>query len=146
MARPADPGAMAPRTPGPTRTAPPAVADDFWSRPRMRTYLLFDATGIVYTLIGLLGLRVAWALRDGAASWDAMMQSLANPLYLLFHLVALASVLFVGVRFFRLFPKAQPARLGPAKPPPAPVLHAMLYAAWLGVTVVLLAILGGIWP
>ncbi len=146
MSRPADPDAMAPSAPGPTRTAPPTVADDFWSRPRMRTYLLFDATGIIYTLIGLLGLRVAWALRDGAASWDAMMQSFANPLYLLFHVVALISVLFVGVRFFRLFPKAQPARLGPAKPPPAPVLHAMLYAAWLGVTVVLLAILGGIWP
>jgi fumarate reductase subunit C len=137
---------MAPSTPGSTRTAPASVSDDFWSRPRMRTYLLFDATGIVYTLIGLLGLRVAWALRDGAASWDALLESFANPLYVAFHIVALISVVFVGVRFFRLFPKAQPARLGPIKPPPAPVLHAMLYAVWIGATAVLLAILGGIWP
>jgi len=57
--------------------------------------------------------------------------------------VALASVLFVGVRFFRLFPKAQPPRIGPAKPPPGPVIHGMLYAVWIGVTVVFAAILAG---
>lgn len=146
MTRPVDPAAMAPNTPGATRTAPPQVADDFWWRPRMRTYLLFDATGIVYTMIGFLGLRVAWALRDGAESWAALMASFAAPLYIAFHVLALISVLFVGVRFFRLFPKAQPARLGPAKPPPAPVLQAMLYGSWIGATAVLLAILGGIWP
>ncbi len=146
MTRPVDPKAMTPSTPGSTRTAPPTVADDFWSRPRMRTYLLFDATGIIYTLIGFLALRVAWALRDGEASWNAMLESFQHPLYLAFHVVALVSVLFVGVRFFRLFPKAQPAKLGPAKPPPAPILHAMLYAAWIGASAALLAILGGIWP
>ena len=48
MARPSDPQAMTPRKPGRTRTAPPQVPDDFWTQPRMRTYLLFDATGIVY--------------------------------------------------------------------------------------------------
>lgn len=146
MTRPVDPNAMRPSAAGSTRTAPPQVADDFWWRPRMRTYLLFDATGIIYTLIGLLGLRVAWALRDGADSWAALMASFANPLYVAFHVLALVSVLFVGVRFFRLFPKAQPPRLGPAKPPPAPVLNAMLYAAWIGATAVWVAILGGIWP
>lgn len=146
MTRPVDPKAMTPSRVGSTRTAAPTVADDFWSRPRMRTYLLFDATGIVYTLIGFLALRVAWALRDGEASWQQMLESFQHPLYLAFHVFALGCVLFVGVRFFRLFPKAQPARLGPAKPPPAPVLHAMLYAAWIGASGLLLAILGGIWP
>lgn len=146
MTRPVDPNAMTPSSAGSTRTAPPTVADDFWSRPRMRTYLLFDATGIVYTLVGFLALRVAWALRDGAASWQVLMESFRHPLYIAFHVLALLSVLFVGVRFFRLFPKAQPARLGPAKPPPAPVIHGMLYVAWIGVTGAGLAILGGIWP
>ena len=145
MARFADPHAMQPRKPGRTRTAPPQLPDDFWSRPRMRTYLLFDATGIVYLLVGLVALRVAWAL-ESAEAWNALLTSFANPGYLLFHLIALVSAIFVGVRFFRLFPKAQPARIGPAKPPPRPVLHAMLYAAWIGITVVLLAILGGVWP
>lgn len=146
MTRPADPHAMQPKKPGSTRTAPPSVPDDFWTQPRMLTYLLFDATGIVYILVGLVALRVAWALAGGQAQWDALLASFASPGYVIFHLVALASALFVGVRFFRLFPKAQPAHIGPAKPPPRPVLHAMLYAAWLGITLVLLVILGGVWP
>jgi fumarate reductase subunit C len=146
MARPADPHAMQPSRPGSTRTAPPQVPDDFWTRPRMLTYLLFDATGIVYLLVGLVALRVARALAGGPEAWNALLASFASPGYLVFHAVALVSALFVGVRFFRLFPKAQPAHIGPAKPPPRPVLHAMLYAAWLGITVVLLVVLGGIWP
>ena len=74
------------------------------------------------------------------------MQSFASPGYVIFHVLALISAIFVGVRFFRLFPKAQPARIGPVKPPPPAVLHAMLYAAWGGITLVLLAVFGGIWP
>jgi fumarate reductase subunit C len=146
MARPADPHAMQPHTPGRTRTAPPQIPDDFWTRPRMRTYLLFDATGIVYLLVGIVALRVAWALAGGAPAWDALMRSFANPGYVVFHAVALASAIFVGVRFFRLFPKAQPPRIGPAKPPPRPLIQAGLYAAWGAITVVLLVVLGGIWP
>jgi fumarate reductase subunit C len=146
MARPAHPQAMTPQRPASTRSAPPQLPDDFWTQPRMLTYLLFDATGIVYLLVGLLVLRVAWALGSGKPAWEALLAQFANPLYVAFHLLALLSVLFVGVRFFRLFPKSQPARIGPAKPPPRPVLHAMLYAAWIGVTLVLLALLGGIWP
>jgi fumarate reductase subunit C len=146
MSRPSDPKAMTPRKPGSTRTAPPSVPDDFWTRPRMLVYLLFDATGIVYLLVGLVALRVATALGGGQAKWDALMTSFASPGYLIFHAIALVSALFVGVRFFRLFPKAQPARIGPAKPPPPAVLQAGLYAAWIGITVVLLAVLGGVWP
>jgi fumarate reductase subunit C len=146
MARLADPQAMTPHRPAPTRTAPPQLPDDFWTQPRMRTYLLFDATGIPYLLVGFLVLRVAWALRDGPEAWQSLMASFAHPLYLAFHLLALVSALFVGVRFFRLFPKSQPARIGPAKPPPRPLLHAMLYAAWIGITLVLIAVLGGVWP
>jgi fumarate reductase subunit C len=137
---------MTPHRPAPTRTAPPQLPDDFWTRPRMLRYLLFDATGIVYLLLGFLALRAVWALRDGPAAWQALLEGFANPLYVAFHLLALVSVLFVGVRFFRLFPKAQPARIGPVKPPPRPLLHAMLYAAWAALTLALLLVLGGVWP
>ena len=59
------------------------------------------------------------------------------------HIVLLAAVIFVGVRFFRLFPKSQPAKIGPAKPPPRPIIHAMLYAAWIAVSGGLALILAG---
>ncbi|MND05151.1 hypothetical protein D3C83_257690 [compost metagenome] len=61
----------------------------------------------------------------------------------MWNLLALACVIGVGVRFFRLFPKAQPPRIGPLKPPPRGLILAGLYAAWIGVTVLFGAILAG---
>jgi fumarate reductase subunit C len=68
--------------------------------------LLFDATGLIYFLIGFHAIHMIRALRQGNVI-------LSHPLYILFHVVALASVIFVAVRFFRLFPKAQRPRSGP---------------------------------
>jgi fumarate reductase subunit C len=115
----------------------------WWSAPRIRNYLLFDATGIVYLLLGFTALEVVWALGAGPEAWDAMFAMLAHPLFILFHAIGLVSVIFVGVRFFSFFPKAQPPRIGPLKPPPAPVILGGLYAAWIGLTVIFAAILAG---
>ena len=59
------------------------------------------------------------------------------------HAVSFVAVVFVGVRFFRLFPKAQPPKVGPIKPPRGPVLIAMLYAVWIGVAGALALVLAG---
>jgi fumarate reductase subunit C len=134
---------MQPARPGRTRTAPPLLPDRFPFGGRYRAYTLFDATGLVYLLAGFVVLRALWALGSGPDAWQALREDFASPLYVAFHLLALVCVCFVGVRFFRLFPKAQPPRIGPAKPPPRPLIQALLYAAWLGVTVVFAAILGG---
>jgi fumarate reductase subunit C len=134
---------MAPARPGRTRTAPPALPDQYPFRGRYLTYILFGSTGLVYLIAGVVALRVVWALGSGPEAWQVERQDLASPGSVLFHAFALACVIFVGVRFFRLFPKSQPPRIGPARPPPQPVIHAMLYAAWLGVTLVFAAILGG---
>ena len=123
--------------------APPPLTSDYPMGGRYRAYTLFDATGFVYLLVGLLGVRVVWARGDGPVAGAQLQSELQNPLYVGFHLLALLSVLFVGVRFFRLFPKAQPPRIGPAKPPPQPVILGGLYAAWLGVTLLMAAILSG---
>jgi fumarate reductase subunit C len=143
MARRADPGAMAPAKPGPTRTAPPRMPPEFPWRGRYCAYTLFDATGVVYLLLGLLALRLAWALGDGEAAWNAAMASLRHPLYLIFHALAFASVVFVALRFFRLFPKSQPPTIGPLRPPPQPVILGLLHAAWIGTSLLLVAILAG---
>jgi fumarate reductase subunit C len=143
MAGPAHPRAMAPARPGPTRTAPPSRPPQFPFAGRYRAYTLFDATGVIYLLLGFLALRVVWALGDGRAAWTAVLDSFQNPLYVAFHALALVSVVFVGVRFFRLFPRAQPPRIGPLRPPPDPVITAMLYGAWIGVTVLFSTVLAG---
>ena len=143
MAGPAHPHAMAPPTAGSTRTAPPQTPATWWSSKRILTYLLFDATGIVYFLVAGVAIRLVRAMGQGEAAWDATLASLSNPVYIAFHVLCLVSVIFVAVRFFRLFPKAQPPAIGPAKPPPAPVIHGMLYVVWIGATVLLGVILAG---
>jgi fumarate reductase subunit C len=137
---------MAPARAGSTRTAPPTVPDGFWSAPRMRRYLIFDATGITYLLVGLSILRVTWALGSGPEAWQTVLRQFRSPAYLIFHVLVLLSVILVGVRFFGLFPKAQPPKIGPAAPPPGPVIHAMLYAAWGVLTLGLVLVLGGMLP
>lgn len=142
MALPAHPEAMRPPKPGRTRTAPPEMPSSWWSAPRIRNYLLFDATGIVYFLLGFLAIRLVWALGEGPDAWDAVLASFSNPIYIAFHVLAFVSVIFVGVRFFSLFPKAQPRDTGLPMPPEG-VIKAMLYVAWIGVTVLVTAILAG---
>ena len=106
--------------------------------------LVFDATGIIYLLVGFVAIRMIRALADGPDAWQAAMQSLENPMYIGFHVLSLISVIFVAVRFFRLFPKAQPPSIGPLKPPPGPVIHAALYVVWIGVTAVMSLALAGV--
>ena len=110
---------------------------------RYAAYTIFDATGFIYLLLGLLVLRAVWALGSGQAAWQGILAGYQNPIYVAFHAFALLCVVFVGARFFRLFPKAQPPRIGPVKPPPRPVILVMLYAVWFGITVILTAILAG---
>ncbi|MCH2172102.1 hypothetical protein MK489_15050 [Myxococcota bacterium] len=143
MARPAHPHAMQPSRPGSTRTAPPQMPPRYPMGGRYRNYTLFDATGLVYLLVGFVALRIVWALGSGREAWQSMLNQLENPLYIAFHVLAFVSVVFVAVRFFSLFPKAQPPRIGPAKPPPAPVITAMLYGVWFGITAVMTFVLIG---
>jgi fumarate reductase subunit C len=145
MARAAHPDSMKPSTPGATRTAPPMLPHQFPMTGRYKAYTLFDATGLVYLLAGFVALRAVRALVAGPAAWAAFQQDMQHPLYVAFHLVTLISVVFVGVRFFRLFPKAQPTRVGGVRLPlpPAPVIHASMYVAWIAVAGLFAAILAG---
>ena len=58
-------------------------------------------------------------------------------------LLALVGVVWFSLRFFSIFPKAQPPRIGPAKPPPAPVILAILNGGFAVVTALLALILWG---
>ena len=143
MGRPAHPHAMHPAHPGRTRTAPPQLPDQFPFQGRYRAYTLFDLTGFVYFAMGFVVLHVVRTLAAGSGPWEQLIASFSHPGWVLFHVVALVSVLFVGARFFSLFPKAQPPRIGPLKPPPRPLIWAMLNLVWCAVTVVFLLIAGG---
>jgi fumarate reductase subunit C len=134
---------MTPSKPGRTRTAPPQMPAQFPTQGRYFTYTLFGATGLVYLLCGFGILRAVWMLGSGPTAWQALQRDYAQTPLIVLHAVFLAAVIFVGVRFFSLFPKAQPAKIGPAKPPPRPILHAGLYAAWIAVSGGLALIMAG---
>jgi len=143
MARPSHPHAMSPHRPGRTRTAPPRMPAQFPGSGRYLTYTLFGSTGILYLLCGFGALRAVWMLGSGPTAWAAFQREYALGPLIALHALCLAAVIFVGVRFFSLFPKAQPARIGPAEPPPRPVIQAMLYAAWAAVSGGLALVLAG---
>jgi fumarate reductase subunit C len=119
------------------------MPDGFPTRGRYLSYVLFDATGLIYMLVGLAALRIVWDLGSGPEAWSVVQEQLRHPLYVAFHLLSLVSVIFVGVRFFRLFPKAQPPKIGPMAPPPQSVIGALLYALWIGVAGGMTVILAG---
>jgi fumarate reductase subunit C len=135
---------MQPKRPGATRTAPPQAPPQFPFAGRYRAYTLFDWTGLIYLMLGFLALRIVWALGSGEGAWNVVIEDFENPLYIVFHALALVSVIFVGVRFFGFFPKAQPPRIGPLKPPPQPVILGGLYAGWIGITIVFSLVLSGV--
>ncbi len=143
MSRNAHPDAMAPSKPGRTRTAPPQLPDQFPFGGRDVSYTLFDLTCILYVLLCFLVLCAVWSLGSGEAAWNDVLERYRSMLYVGFHAIALIGVIFVGIRFFSFFPKAQPPRIGPVKPPPKPVILAMLYALWIGATAFLSSVLAG---
>jgi fumarate reductase subunit C len=143
MAGSAHPDAMGPPKPGRTRTAPPEMPKTWWTAPRIRTYLLFDATGFFYFVLGFLAIDLIWALGEGPDVWNARIESLTHPVYIAFHALAFAAVIFVGIRFFSLFPKAQPRDTGLPMPPDN-VIKGLLYVLWIGITVGLSAVLSGV--
>jgi fumarate reductase subunit C len=110
---------------------------------RYLTHTLFGATGIVYLLCGFGILRAVWLLGSGPTAWAALQRDYAQAPLIALHVVFLAAVIFVGVRFFSLFPKSQPAKIGPAKPPPRPIIHAGLYALWIAVSGGLALVMAG---
>ena len=145
MARPAHPHAMQPARAGPHAHGAAAAAGPVPVRGALpRLHALRSRPGAVYLLVGFVVLRVVWALgeRPGGLGGAARRSSRA-PATSRSTCSRSSASCFVGVRFFRLFPKSQPPRIGPAKPPPGPVIHAMLYAAWIGVTLVFATILAG---
>jgi fumarate reductase subunit C len=115
----------------------------WWSAPRIRAYLLFGATGIVYFIAGTVVLKMVWALGEGPEAWDRARENLSHPLYLIFHALTLVSLIFVGVRAFgTMMPKMQP-RNGPLPVLGAGAVRGLISAVWVIVSLLLGLILAG---
>jgi fumarate reductase subunit C len=135
--------AMKPRTPGPTRTADPRPPDGFPTRGNYLPYLLFGTGGLFLMIEAVLVLEVVWALGSGESALDGLMEMFASPLAIVFHVVAFAWLSWFTLRFFSLFPKTQPFRVGPFKRPPDGLMVAGLSGLFVVATLAVIAILWG---
>lgn len=136
--------AMKPRRPGPTRTAAPRAPARFPWGYGYRSYVAFGSCGIFLLLSGLLVLRAVWNLGSGETAWNELLADFARPSYLVYHALALVGIVWFTLRFFRLFPKTQPTRIGPARKPPDVVFVAGLTGAFVLSTALLAAVLWGV--
>lgn len=147
MSRMSHPQTMQPSSPGTTRTAPPSMPPKFPTGGRYLAYMAFGATSFFFLAIGLLVLRITWALGSGPEAWARVQASFQSPLYIGFHAIALVVFLWAAWRFLiKLSAKAQPKKIGPLRPPPGEVVPLAAAAGWLGATALVVIVLWGIFP
>lgn len=142
--------AMRSRRPQPTRTAPPRPPGKFPFRASLGrrggpllAYITFGSCGVFFLLSGLILLRVVWALGDGAAAWETVQSDFRSPLYVAYHALAFVALVWFTLRFFRLFPKTQPPRIGPLPRPPLVAFTVALNGALVVVSAALVLVLWG---
>lgn len=135
--------AMKPAQPGPTRTAPPRMPDQFPGRGNYLGYVAFGMCGFVLYAVSFLLLRAVWALGTSERAWVSLMEEFTNPIYILFHVFALVALTWFALRFFRLFPKTQPPRIGPFKRPPDAFFAVALNGGFIAVSALVVAVLWG---
>ena len=139
--------AMKPSRAGRTRTAEPSPPPNFWGRGNYLPYIAFGSCGLLLVAVSFGLLRLVWVLGDGDPTrWNAILASYAHPLYLLFHAFALVGLTWFTFRFFRLFPKTQPPKLGPLPRPPDSVFLLGLGGAFFVATTLAALVLGGALP
>ena len=148
MAIAAHKDAMKPRARARTQTAAPTMAGNYWTgNPRYVAYIAYAFAGVFFWLQALIFVRGLWALGTGEVAWNAFVSDLQSPLYVGFHVVSLAVLVWYGARtYFQLFVKTQPPMMGPMPRPPVGIFPPLLAAVWLGASAALLIVLGGIWP
>ena len=135
---------MKPHHPGRTRTAPPVMPAQYWTRGRYLPYILFGSCGILIFAVAFEVLHTIWVLGNhDPAAWQALLGRLRSPLSLLFHFLSLVGLTWFGLRFFGLFPKTQPKKIMGAPKPPDLVFTLALNGALVVMTIAIVLILGG---
>jgi len=138
--------AMKATTAGATRTAPPRPPDNFPSRGNYLSYIAFGACGFFLVTGAVFILEVVWAVGSSSAAWTALQSALRHPIAIVFNLVSFIAMFWFALRLFRVFPKTQPPKIGPAPRPPDVVFAVALNGAFVVVTLFLVLVLGGMFP
>lgn len=139
--------AMRPAQPGRTHTAAPRMPDQYWTRGRYLPYIAFGSCGFVIFAVAFGILHTVWVLGEhDPAAWQAHLARYRSVPYLAFHAFALVALTWFGLRFFSLFPKTQPPRIGPFPRPPEIFFTLLLNGAFVVASLLAALVLGGALP
>ncbi|PIE41259.1 MAG: fumarate reductase subunit C [Gammaproteobacteria bacterium] len=108
------------------------------SNPFYVRYMIREGTSVFVLLYSLVLISGLWRLSQGEAAWNQWLATLGSPLWIVFHVIALAAALYHAYTWFKLAPKIMQVRIGGWTLPE----KAMLAGQWAGFVVVTLLILG----
>ena len=78
--KPSHPGAMAPKTPGPTRTAAPMNPGSWPTSKSMKSYARFGMTGWIYLLASIVAIEIELDRDKRRVLWKRVQQIYAEKL------------------------------------------------------------------
>ncbi|HEY5632666.1 MAG TPA: fumarate reductase subunit C [Burkholderiaceae bacterium] len=103
-------------------------------------YMLREASSVFVTVYALVLLTGLWRLTQGQQAYEAWRASLASPLAIVFHLVALWMFLMHASSWFKVMPKTMPfVRVGGKRVPDAAIVRGGVAAA-VACTVIVYAV------
>ncbi|MCB9960408.1 MAG: fumarate reductase subunit C [Rhodospirillaceae bacterium] len=109
-----------------------------------KRYTEYMAREVTCVFIGAYTVLLVWGLMrlsQGQEAWDSFVAGITGPVGILFHLVCLAFAFYNTVTWFRVTPKAMPLMFK-GKRVPGTVIVGGHWAAWAGVTLVVLIVAG----
>ena len=88
--------------------------DGWWRRnPFYTWYMVREGSSVFVTVYALILLTGLWRLTQGQEAFDAWRASLASPIALVFHVLALWMFIMHTLSWFRVMPKTMPfVRIG----------------------------------
>jgi succinate dehydrogenase subunit C len=112
------------------------ISSTWWlQRPSWKRFMLRELTALFVGAYAVLLLLMVYSARD-EQSFAAFYEWLRSPLSLLFHLVALAMVLYHACTWFQLTPQAMPLWRGEDRVNAQTVINSQ-YVVWAVVSVVI---------
>jgi len=119
--------------------------DGWWRRnPFFTRYMVREASAVFLAIYAVILLAGVFRLSQGAAAYEAWLAALTSPLAIVFHGVALLTVCYHAYTWWKVMPKTLPMLHVGGRRIPEIALSAVGWAATLGVSVVVYALVRGL--
>jgi fumarate reductase subunit C len=111
----------------------------FMRHPHYMVFMLRELSAIFLAIYLVVLLLLVGRVHDSETAFEDFRDLLASPLMIVFHTIVLLFAILHSVTWFQAVPKAMRVRLGDELLPPMKMI-APVILAWIGISVVILAI------